>query len=149
MTIDDYLNQLRTLKHEVDAAGKRYDKLREKAYSQRSSSNFDGSPRGKWHINPKEDLIIECSDAFKEYEEAHQRYKDFYNQLYDNICSCLYLDGTLLATAYISNAKNDADVLDGLGLILGNYNRNAVKSRLDEAKEHLREILVQQGMDIE
>lgn len=149
MTIDEYLNRLRVLKRKADAAEERCNKIYDKVINPPSASSFDGSPKGRGNVNSNEIRLVKYSDAVRDYKEAYQEYKDHSDHIYSNICNCLYLDGLLLVTAYINNVVFDNDTLHGIGSILNTSDQRVVRNRLHEAKEHLRQVLIQQGMDIE
>lgn len=149
MTIDEYLNQLSILKLKADAAGDKCDKAYNKATSLPSGIKSSGSPSTSKNVNANEIRLTEYADAARKWREALNKYKEFSDQLYSNICNCLYLDGLLLVTAYINNVVFEYDTLHGIGSILDTSDTRAMINRLNEAKEHLREVLIRNGVDIE
>ena len=149
MTIDEYLGQLRKLKRESDHAERRCKKLYDKLTSLHSASDFDGMPKGRTDYKSRQIALDDYADAAQRSSDAFHEYKAFSDELYSNICKCLYLDGLLLVTAYINNVVRGDDTLYGIGYILDTKDERVMISRLNEAKQHLRQVLINQGIELE
>lgn len=151
MTIDEYLNELQRL---YCRAERKYRKLldaKDNADSPRSSLNLgDGAPRGRSHVNTTERRTLKYVDASKEWRKALKERDDFKAALYDNIYQLYYWEALVIERIYVSSAyeghtKNIISLTD----ILHTYNEDKLQAKLDEAKEHLRQILIEKGYDIE
>lgn len=149
MTIDEYLNQMKILRYKYLRL---YDKAREaenKATSTRSSLNTDGRIQHKG-VNMTESRLIDAADAWGAMKAAYNEYNAYRDQLDEGMRTLLYWEGCLIYKVYIHNViAEKEDDLDGAEEILFTNNRKMIVSRLNEAKSHLREILISKGMDIE
>lgn len=149
MTIDEYLNQLKKLDRRTDRLAAKYKELEERATSPRSSFNFGsdvhkcGSGR-----NITEDRITAAADALLAYRRSLDEYIRAREELMQNIYNMIYWQGLIIERVYIYNI-NAADDLVGIGEILNTKSRGVILEKLDEAKQNLRRILIDQGIDIE
>lgn len=148
MTIDEYLNQLPKLRRAEAKAYNRMETKFDRATSLQSSFNFD-MPRRIADQNATEARLVELADAQREWKEANEAYATFKEQLERSLYNLLYWEGLLIDQAYIYNVIYGRDHLYGLDEILKTRNRGVMISKLNEAKQHLRQILIDQGIEIE
>ena len=149
MTIDEYLNQLRTFKRREKKLYKNLMQCADRAFSPRSASSYD-MPHSKSHDNQTETLLIELADADAAYTAALEEYRAFREQLENSIYNLFYWEGLVIYQVYFINGLLERDDdLTGLDEILKTHNRGVMISKLNEAKQHLRQILIDQGIEIE
>ena len=149
MTIDEYLNQLQKLRRREKQTYKKMQKQLDRATSVQSSFNF-GMPRSRSNENRTETMLVDLADAQSEWREANAAYIAFREQLQSDIYNLLYWEGLLIEQVYIYNQVNECeDDLHGAAEILKTKNRGAIINKLNEAKAHLRQILIDQGKEIE
>lgn len=149
MTIDEYLNQLPNLKR---AEGIAYQKLKQyfdKATSTHNSA-FDGMPRVKSCENTHETRLIEYADAKREWNDINKRFYEVKDQIEEAVDYLLYWEGRLIYQLYVYNVfLSIDDPMDGAAEILHTKSQHVIKVKLAEAKTHLRQILINQGVEIE
>lgn len=148
MTIDEYLNQLPKLRRAEAKAYNRMETKFDRATSLQSSFNFD-MPRRIADQNATEARLVDLADAQREWKEANDAYIEFKDQLERSLYNLLYWEGLLIDQAYIYNVVCGRDHLYGLDEILHTSSRGAILAKLDTAKQHLRQILRDQGIEIE
>lgn len=149
MTIDEYLNQPRKLKQRAERLWKKAEALEEAAISPQSAGRFD-MPRSRSNDNQTEARLIRYIDAMSEWRDAHDAYVNCRDQLERDLHNLFYWEGLCIHDVYICNAMIDrGDDLTGLEEILNTRNRGAILTKLGEAKQHLRQLLIDQGIEIE
>lgn len=148
MTIDEYLHQLPALKKAERTACKRLAKMFDKATSTHNSA-FDGMPYTKRSENMYEIKLVEYVDAKKAWDEINAKYFEVRDQLEECIDYLLYWEGCLIFQIYIYNvALEKDDPLDGAEEILHTQSQYVIKAKLTEAKSHLRQLLIDRGVDL-
>lgn len=150
MNIDEYLDQFHALK---EAEAKAYYEAQialNKATGSRSSSYFDGMPRSKDNYNTQESLTINYTDAVNEWRRINKERKRILDQIQMSLYNMLYWEGMLLEHVYIFNVITDKENrLEGAAEILNTTDMGVVTEKLRIAKNHLRQILIDQGENIE
>ena len=151
MTIDEYLNQARTLKYKADKAKARFEEYESRAINPRSPLDLgDGIPAGRTNANGTETRLIEYIDAGKAYTAAANNYSEFRHQLQNTINYLLHWEALIIERIYIYNIYYEyGDDLAGVDEILNTDNKRVILSKLGEAKRHLADLLRQRGVDIE
>lgn len=151
MTIDEYLNQIRSSNKESEYLYKRVHVLNDRLESLKSSLNVgDGRPGRSSYKEKREDLLAEWSDAIKACKAADQVYLETKNQLMECVYMLPYLEGSLIDQVFILNPCLDRDdQLYGLSEILNTDDRGVMISKLNAAKQHLRTLLIEKGIEIE
>lgn len=150
MTIDGYLNQSRRLKNRVDKATKVLEEAESKAGIRSSLDRVDGIVCGRNNGNSTEARMIDYVDAGREYRDAQHEYKQFRDQLKDVINYLLHWEALIIEQVYIYNVFFGAeDDLFGVDEIIGKNNRVIMLQKLGIAKEHLRDLLRDRGIEID
>ena len=149
MTIDEYLNQLPKLKA---AEIREYDKLMtmfDRATSTHNSA-FDGMPHSKRSENIHEIKLIEYADTKREWEDLNKRFYEIKEQIEEAIDYLLYWEGSLIYRVYIYNIFGTRDdPLEGADEILHTNSQHIINVKLTEAKSHLRQILINRGVELD
>lgn len=149
MTIDEYLNQLPKLKA---AENHKYNKLMKMFDIATSTHNsaFDGMPRTRNSENAIETKLIEYADTKREWDEIHRRFYEIKEQIEDAIDYLLYWEGSLIYRVYIYNIFGTRDdPMEGADEILHTNSQYIINVKLAEAKSHLRQILINQGVELD
>lgn len=149
MTIDEYLNQLPVLKQTEKKAYNRLRKCFDRATSTHNSA-FDGMPHVKSSENIHETRLVEYVDAKKEWDEINARFFEIKEQIENTIYYMVYWEAVLINQIYIYNViRSNASPLDGVAEILNTNNQHTIKNKIAEAKAHLRQQLIDRGVEIE
>lgn len=149
MTIDEYLNQLPELKKAEDRAYRELNKMFDRAISTHNSA-FDGMPHVKSNENIHETRLIEYADAKREWDEINARFFEIKEQIEKTIYYMVYWEAVLINQIYIYNViRSNASPLDGVAEILNTNNQHTIKNKIAEAKAHLRQQLIDRGVEIE
>lgn len=150
MTIDEYLSQHRTLWNEYEFAKRRSIAREHIATNHRDSLNLGDGVHHKNKENVVETKAINAADAFREWKETYNKYFAFRDQFDEAIDSLLYWEGSLLNKVYILNTfSDDPDDLNGADEILRTTDRRVIISKLNIAKEHLKENLIRAGVELD
>ena len=151
MTIDGYLHELRRLYIKAEIKKKKLDEAEAIVESPRSSLNLgDGTPIQRGHSNSVENKMMKYVEASDEWRKAVKERDDFKTALYDNIYQLYYWEGLVIERLYVYGAYDEPrDEVTEVYDILHTYNERKVRLKIKEAKQHLRQILIDQGMDIE
>lgn len=150
MTIDDYLNQMRTLRYKYLRLYEEAREVENKATNTGALLSLDNGVRSKSSENVAESRAIDAADAWRTMRQAYDRYCEYRDQLDDSMNMLLYWEGRLIYQVYIYNQIADKeDNLSGTNEILNTDNRKVILSKLNEAKLHLSEILISKGIEIE
>lgn len=150
MTIDQYLSQFRILKKKSERSSQEVRKLFDRL-EPGSSSNYENRvSRSQQTDNTVEMRLVNLSDAIARSNAARDKYIEFRKELYDNIYHLLYWEGLAIETVYINNVVLGCeDDLRGLDDFFGTNDRRQILSKLDKAKQHLRDNLRAKGVDID
>lgn len=151
MTINEYLNQPRTLKARRDKALENLKVLETRMLSPHDPLNLgDGTPRSRSGENTHETHLIEYIDAGKEFKESNRLYMETRDNLEAAINYLLYWQGRLIYQVYIYNVIIEAaDDLNGADEILKTKSQREILAKLTEAKAALADQLRAQGVEIE
>jgi hypothetical protein len=100
--------------------------------------------------NRQETKLINYIDAANEYKAARKAYLDARASIEGSLDYLLYWEGRLIYHVYIYNAEfyPDDDLKDAAEIV-GARNRYELIQKLDEAKEHLADLLRNKGVEIE
>lgn len=149
MTIDEYLNQLPYLKKADNRLYKELMIKSERATSTPSSA-FDGMPRTKNSGNTHETRLLDYVDAHREWKEVNERFFEIKKQIEEAADYLLYWEGCLIMHVYVYNIMFSADdPLHGADEILHTQSQHVINKKLAEAKAHLRQLLIKQGIELE
>lgn len=148
MTINQYLWYLEWLQIKRDKKYENYMRLAEKVVSPQSSLHNDGMPRSK-DVRCEEKKLLKSSEALEAYYDADRDYWDYINRLRDQLQKLEYRDRIALETTYIYNldkpmGKRTSDITKFLDI-----KKRDIPELMKEAKEHLRELLISEGIEIE
>lgn len=149
MTIDEYLNQLPQLKRAEDRAYTNLKHYLDKA-TYIPSSAFDGMPHARSYENKHETWMIEYADAKREWDSINAKFYEIKEQVEANVDYLLYWEGRLIYQLYIYNVFIGADdPMDGAEEILHTKSRHVINNKLAVAKSHLRQILIERGVELD
>ena len=139
MTINQYLWYLEWLQIERDKKYENYMRLAEKVVSPQSSKD----------VRCEEKKLLKSSEALEAYYDADRDYWDYINGLRDQLQKLEYRDRIALETTYIYNLdKPMGKRTSGITKFLG-IKKKDIPELMKEAKEHLRELLISEGIEIE
>lgn len=150
MTIDEYLSLAYKLRRKYDHCEKKYRRLFDIATSTPSSLDWDGAPkqRGTGHNSVEAKFVAEA-DAARELSIVSKVYREYREQLRGDIYNLRYWEGLLLEQAYITNPILGRDLLYRADEILSTNNHKIICAKLDEAKQHLAELMIARGAEID
>lgn len=148
MTIDEYLNQLKTLKERKDFLFKKVDVLLSKATSPGPALKI-GMPHSQTNTNHTEDSIIDYASLSQELKSTQNEYNELSNTINRTINYLLYWEGCVITRVYFYNIYLGYDDLHGLNEILKTNDKNEILAKLDQAKTHLAKLLQSRGIEIE
>lgn len=148
MTINQYLWYLEWLQIKRDRKYEEYMRMTERATSPQSSLHSDGTPRAK-DVRSREKMLISSSSALEEYFDADTEHSDYMDKMTAALGKLEFRDRYVLETAYIFNLnKPRENRTSGIAKFLG-VRKKDVPGLMKEAKEHLRELLISEGIEIE
>ena len=154
MTINQYLYGLEVLKIRRDNAFERYMRSHNRASSPAAAHiNSDGITSRSGY-NGTEDKLIRAADAWAKYNRADMLYDGYYNQLEKQLDKLAKLYGwherAALEVIYIENMGRPREQRrSGLCRRLGVRTKVEAGEVVRAAKQHLAEILTEQGIPIE
>ena len=151
MTIDEYLNQAKKLKHKADRAELKLKEVESRTIDPRSSLNLgDGIPASNRSGNGTESRLLEYIDAGKAYTAASRKYTEFRKNLQSTVFDMPHWAALIIEQIYIYNVFSGCEEdLSGVGDILSTNDRRQILAKLSEAKELLADRLRVQGVEIE
>lgn len=151
MTVDEYLNQIRTARRKCKSLGDKLMRDEVQAHDVRSPSNMgDGVRQGYRGENSHETKLLKFADTAKKYRESSKLYEDTRDSVRSAIEMLPYWAGCLIHHVYLYNAVFDEeDDLKGADEIVGTKDRRIILSQLSEAKVMLADALRAQGVPIE
>ena len=149
MTINQYLWMLEVLKIRRENAYERWAKLSAKAAGPQSSWNMDADKIHGNRGNIREELLIRAADAEAAYWNAYDAYETYRDELETSLSRLEYRDRVVLEHVYIYNLDKDkADRTVGICRLTGARKRD-IPVMLKDAKQRLRQVLLDDGIDIE
>lgn len=149
MTIDEYLNQLYKLKKAEDRTYQKLVKKFDRATSTHNSA-FDGMPHTKSNENIHETRLIEYADTKKEWNDINRKFFEVKEQIEEAVDYLLYWEGRLIYQLYVYNVfLSGDDPMDGAAEILHTKSRQVINNKLAEAKAHMRQLLIDRGIELE
>ena len=149
MTIDEYLNQIRSARRRSQDLYQKANILRARLEDLQSSLySVDRVPfRGSFK-NKREELLAEWSDTVKASKEADRTYFTVKNQTTECMYMLPYLEGSII-DQFLHNIFFDRSDLFGLNDILNTDDEDVIISKLNAAKQHLRALLIDKGVEID
>lgn len=148
MTINQYLWYLEWLLIKKQQKEENYLLMAEKVSSPQSSLHSDGMPRAK-DIRCRERMLTDCGTALEEYYAADQEFYEYRDMLQNQFDQLEYSERYALETAYINNLEKPMHCRkNGIAKFLG-IRRAEVPELMKNAKAHLRELLISEGIEIE
>lgn len=148
MKINHVLYYLEWLKIDKERKYERYMQLCSRTTSPQSTLHNDDMPRSR-DIHARERLLIESSEALNAYFDADKRYSYYLMFLESNFAKLEYRHKIALETVYITNLHRPREQrINGISRFLG-IRRAEVPALIRAAKEQLKEVLRDQGIDVE
>lgn len=148
MKINHVLYYLEWLKIDKERKYEKYMQLCSRTTSPQSALHNDDMPRSR-DIHARERLLTESSDALTAYLEADKKYNDYLDFLESNFKKLEYRHRIALEIKYINNLDRPREKRgSGISRFLG-IRRAEVPALIRAAKEQLKEVLRDQGLDIE
>jgi len=151
MTINQYLSRLEVLKIREERAQEKYIRILERASSPASGFiNPDGIPRTTSNRSSHEDLIIKAAEAAAESDRAWRKYRAFEKHLERNLKKLDYRERWALEQIYIWNMGKPPEKRR-VGVCRWCHCRTKAEAAvlIRQAKQHLTEVLREQGIEIE
>ena len=148
MTIKQYLYNRERLHERRERKFEKYMRLSAQASSPGSALDLDGTPRSKGN-NSRERILTEAAAALEEYYKADEEYNNFDKEYFATLKQLPLGDFYLLYTIYVVNQGRPYQERH-----LGVYKRTGLKrNEIPEAEriaeQHLTEILIKKGVDVE
>lgn len=150
MTINQYLSHLEVLKIREERAQEKYLRLLERASSP-IASHIDptGVPKAKNYKSLHEDLLIELSDAAEKSMKAWRKYSAFRDHLERNLKKLDYAEAWALEQIYIWNmGKPPERRRAGVCRHCDCRTKAEADALIRKAKQHLTEVLIEQGIEV-
>lgn len=151
MTINQYLSYAEKLKIRNDRALEKYLRLKERASTPAAARlDPDALPRTRNYSSVHENLLIEMADAAVECEETWRKYCSFNKHLEKNLAKLDCSESLALEIIYIWNqGKPPERRRSGVCRWCNCRTKAEAAVLIRQAKQHLTEILVAQGIPIE
>lgn len=151
MTINQYLCLLEAYKIRRERALDKYLRLLERASSPAAAHiDPDGLPKSKNYRNTHEDLLIRVADAAAECDKTWNQYRAFEKQFKANLAQLDYTERLALEQIYYWNmGKPPEKRRVGVCRWCGCRTKAEAAVLIRQAKQHLTEILIAQGIKIE
>lgn len=148
VTVNYYLSRVEHLMLRSERKYERYMRISAKISSPRSSLDTDGMPHGS-SGNTRERQLLESSLVLDEYIAANNEYESYRDEVLSNLKRLEYKQRAALEEIYVW--RLDCEVSKrGAGLCrLLNVSKHELSQVIKSAKEELKQILIEQGMDIE
>lgn len=148
MTIDEFLNRIEVLKRRSDKLLNAYNSIQDETVNPGAVVHY-GMPAGRTNRNYTEEKLIKLASAGEKWQKAYEEYQVYYNIFERAMYNLLYWEGLLIERVYITNAAFKHNQLFGVDEILKTRNRAEILAKLETAREHLKQILNENGMKIE
>ena len=151
MTVDEYLNQIRTSRYKTKQLCDELMRAEVRAHDVRSPSNYgDGTPQTHGSENRHEIKLVEFVDMAKEFDESRALYEELRDTLELATDNMPCWAGNLIYHVYLYNVVfEEEDDLKGAGDIVRTNDRREILSKLAEAKLLLADALRAQCVSIE
>lgn len=148
MTVNEYLWKLEWLKVKRDHKYEKCIRKTEKANSPRSSLDIDGMPH-RTGVNTRELQLIEVAEALEKYYAASDEYEEYRNEVLSSLSKLDYNHRIALEHVYVWELDREPQArLNGLCQLL-DIRKGDLQKHMSKAKAQLKEILLEQGKDIE
>lgn len=148
MTIDEFLKKTISLKEETDLLFQRYCIIEDKAENP-GATNLNGTPASSTNRNYTEERYINLISAGEKWRKSNEEYQRYKKILERAIYNLLYWEGLLIEQVYIINPALKRDKYAGVYEILKTKEKRVVYFKLKTAKEHLKQILNENGIKID
>lgn len=149
MTVDEYLWRLEWLTIKRERKFERYMRLSSRASSVPSSADFKEVRTSSRNLHRNEDLILESANALEEYYAADDELTTFRRELLSNLDQLPFRERVALSFMYYYNLDREADERS-VGICRAvSCRKKDVPEIISSAKQHLRELLLQQGTEVE
>lgn len=151
MTINQYLCLLEVFKIRREKALEKYLRLLERASSPAAAHiDPDGLPKAKNYRNGNEDLLIRVADAAAAYDKAWNQYEAHKKRFEKDLAQLDYTERLALEQIYYWNmGKPPEKRRVGVCRWCGCRTKAEAAVLIRQAKQHLTEILIAQGIEIE
>ena len=154
MTINEYLHGLELLKIRRERAFERYIRAHERAAAPTAAHIDPDGITSRSGSNSTEDKLIKAAEAWAKFDKASTLYFGYEKQLNRNLDKLAKLHGwnerAALELIYIENQGRPHETRrGGLCRRLGVRTKAEAAAIVQDAKAHLTEILIAQGVPIE
>lgn len=154
MTINEYLHGLELLKIRRERAFERYIRAHERAAAPTAAHIDPDGITSRSGSNSTEDKLIKAAEAWAKYDKADNLYYGYSKQFDRNLETLAKLYGwperAALELIYIENQGRPHETRrGGLCRRLGVRTKAEAAAIVQDAKAHLTEILIAQGVPIE
>lgn len=148
MTIKQYLYNRERLHERRERKFEKYMRLSARASSPGSALDLDGTPRSKGK-NSREIVLTEAAAALEDYYKANEEYNNFDKEYIATLKQLPLSDFYLLYTIYVINqGRPYQERYIGVGKWTC-LKRNEIPEAERIAEQHLTEILIKKGVDVE
>lgn len=148
MTIKQYLYNRERLHERRERKFEKYMRLSARASSPGSALDLDGTPRSKGN-NSREIVLTEAAAALEDYYKANEEYNNFDKEYIATLKQLPLSDFYLLYTIYVINqGRPYQERYIGVGKWTS-LKRNEIPEAERIAEQHLTEILIKKGVDVE
>ena len=149
MTIREYLYRLEYLYYRRESKFDKYMKLSARASDPKSSLDINDVPIIQSGSNSRENLLIESSMALEEYYKADDEYQAYNKEYTDSLNQLSLAERFLLDKIYIDNrGRPKGERYKGICLKMG-VKKNEIPALEKAAEQHLKQILLEKGVEIE
>lgn len=150
MTINQYLCLLEVLKIRRDRAFEKYVRQLERASAPAAARIDPDGIKTRSGYNSREDLLIKVADAAAAEDKAWKQYEAFKKQFEKNLGQLEYSERLALEQIYIWNqGKPPERRRAGVCRWCGCRTKAEAAVLIQQAKQHLTEILIAQGVQID
>lgn len=154
MTINQYLYGLEQLRNRRERAFETYIRAHNRASAPAAARIDPDGITSRSGSNTTEDKLIKAADAWARYDKADNLYYGYSKQLDRNLDKLAKLYGwqerAALEKIYIENMGRPQETRrGGLCRVLGVRTKAEAAAIVQDAKAHLTEILIAQGVPIE
>lgn len=150
MTINQYLCMLEALQIRRDRAFERYVRQLERASAPATAHIDPDGIKTRSGYNSREDLLIKVADAAAAEDKAWKQYEAFKKQFEKNLAQLEYTERLALEQIYIFNmGKPPERRRAGVCRWCGCRTKAEAAVLIRQAKQHLTEILIAQGVQID
>ena len=150
MTINQYLCLLEAFKIRRERAFEKYARQLERATAPTTARIDPDGIKSRSGYNGREDLLIKVAEAAAAEDKAWKQYTAFKKRFEKNLEQLEYSEGLALEIIYIWNmGKPPEKRRSGVCRWCGCRTKAEAAALIRQAKQHLTEILIAQGVEIE